>query len=168
MNRGGKKNIDKEIMDKEIIDKKNGIGIRKMLLTDVPQVCEIEKRTFSIPWSEKAFEDSLKLPHALFVVACLGEQILGYCGLYQVFNEGDITNIAVNPKYRKHGVASNLLLNLLDICKSLNCNDITLEVRESNIPAQNLYKKFDFKEEGIRKGYYSDNGENAIIMWKRG
>ena len=54
------------------------------------------------------------------------------------------------------------------MCKTFNCEDITLEVRASNIPAQNLYKKFNFKEEGIRKGYYSDNGEDAIIMWKRG
>ena len=62
----------------------------------------------------------------------------------------------------------NLLIKLFDVCKTFNCEDITLEVRASNIPAQNLYKKFGFNEEGLRKGYYQDNNEDAIIMWKRG
>lgn len=88
--------------------------------------------------------------------------------MWIIAGEGDITNIAVTPKYRKHGIASNLLIKLFEVCKTFNCGDITLEVRASNIPAQNLYKKFNFKEEGMRKGYYSDNGEDAIIMWKRG
>ena len=74
--------------------------------------------------------------------------------MWIIAGEGDITNIAVSPKYRKQGIASNLLIKLFEMCKTFNCEDITLEVRASNIPAQNLYKKFDFKEEGLRKGYY--------------
>ena len=170
MNRGGKEDIDKEIMDKEIIDKKNGIGIRirKMLLTDVPQVCEIERRTFSIPWSEKAFEDSLKLPHALFVVACLGEQILGYCGLYQVFNEGDITNIAVSLEYRGMGIAGKLLEAIFIYSEERGIEAFTLEVRESNVPAIHLYSKYGFEKVGLRKNFYEKPKEHAVIMWKRG
>lgn len=133
-------------------------------------VYNLSKECFAIPWTLDSITNELNNPLAKYIIAedLETNEIIGFVGVWIVAGEGDITNIAVNPKYRKHGVASNLLLNLLDICKSLNCNDITLEVRESNIPAQNLYKKFDFKEEGIRKGYYSDNGENAIIMWKRG
>ncbi|MCI9070933.1 ribosomal protein S18-alanine N-acetyltransferase [Clostridium sp.] len=133
-------------------------------------VYNLSKECFAIPWTLDSITNELNNPSAKYIIAENLEtnEVIGFVGVWIIAGEGDITNIAVNPKYRKHGVASNLLLNLLDICKSLNCNDITLEVRESNIPAQNLYKKFDFKEEGIRKGYYSDNGENAIIMWKRG
>lgn len=133
-------------------------------------VYNLSKECFAIPWTLDSITNELNNPLAKYIIAedLETNKVIGFVGVWIVAGEGDITNIAVNPKYRKHGVASNLLLNLLDICKSLNCNDITLEVRESNIPAQNLYKKFDFKEEGIRKGYYSDNGENAIIMWKRG
>lgn len=133
-------------------------------------VYNLSKECFAIPWTLDSITNELNNPLAKYIIAedLETNEVIGFVGVWIIAGEGDITNIAVNPKYRKHGVASNLLLNLLDICKSLNCNDITLEVRESNIPAQNLYKKFDFKEEGIRKGYYSDNGENAIIMWKRG
>lgn len=133
-------------------------------------VYNLSKECFTIPWTLDSITNELNNPLAKYIIAedLETNEVIGFVGVWIIAGEGDITNIAVNPKYRKHGVASNLLLNLLDICKSLNCNDITLEVRESNIPAQNLYKKFDFKEEGIRKGYYSDNGENAIIMWKRG
>ena len=133
-------------------------------------VYNLSKECFAIPWTLDSITNELNNPLAKYIIAENLEtnEVIGFVGVWIIAGEGYITNIAVNPKYRKHGVASNLLLNLLDICKSLNCNDITLEVRESNIPAQNLYKKFDFKEEGIRKGYYSDNGENAIIMWKRG
>lgn len=133
-------------------------------------VYNLSKECFAIPWTLDSITNELNNPLAKYIIAedLETNEVIGFVGVWIVAGEGDITNIAVNPNYRKHGVASNLLLNLLDICKSLNCNDITLEVRESNIPAQNLYKKFDFKEEGIRKGYYSDNGENAIIMWKRG
>lgn len=133
-------------------------------------VYNLSKECFAIPWTLDSITNELNNPLAKYIIAedLETNEVIGFVGIWIIAGEGDITNIAVNPNYRKQGVASNLLLNLLDICKSLNCNNITLEVRESNIPAQNLYKKFDFKEEGIRKGYYSDNGENAIIMWKRG
>lgn len=133
-------------------------------------VYNLSKECFAIPWTLDSITNELNNPLAKYIIAedLETNEVIGFVGIWIIAGEGDITNIAVNPNYRKHGVASNLLLNLLDICKSLNCNDITLEVRESNIPAQNLYKKFAFKEEGIRKRYYSDNGENAIIMWKRG
>ena len=133
-------------------------------------VYELSKECFAIPWTLESINNELNKPLAKYVIAqdlSTGE-VVGFVGVWIIAGEGDITNIAVSSKYRKLGIASNLLIKLFDVCKTFNCEDITLEVRASNIPAQNLYKKFNFKEEGIRKGYYSDNGEDAIIMWKRG
>ncbi|MDO5780048.1 MAG: ribosomal protein S18-alanine N-acetyltransferase [Clostridium sp.] len=136
----------------------------------VKGVYELSKECFTIPWTLDSINNELNNPLAKYIIAqdlSTGE-IVGFVGVWIVAGEGDITNIAVTPKYRKHGIASNLLIKLFEVCKTFNCEDITLEVRASNIPAQNLYKKLNFKEEGMRKGYYSDNNENAIIMWKRG
>ena len=133
-------------------------------------VYELSKECFAIPWTLESINNELNNPLAKYVIAqdlSTGE-VVGFVGVWIIAGEGDITNIAVSSKYRKQGIASNLLIKLFDVCKTFNCEDITLEVRVSNIPAQNLYKKFNFKEEGIRKEYYSDNGEDAIIMWKRG
>lgn len=133
-------------------------------------VYELSNECFAIPWTLESINNELNNPLAKYVIAqdlSTGE-VVGFVGVWIIAGEGDITNIAVSSKYRKLGIASNLLIKLFDVCKTFNCEDITLEVRASNIPAQNLYKKFNFKEEGIRKGYYSDNGEDAIIMWKRG
>ena len=136
----------------------------------VKGVYELSEECFAIPWTLESINNELNNPLAKYVIAqdlSTGE-VVGFVGVWIIAGEGDITNIAVTPKYRKHGIASNLLIKLFEVCKTFNCGDITLEVRASNIPAQNLYKKFNFKEEGMRKGYYSDNGEDAIIMWKRG
>ena len=136
----------------------------------VKGVYELSEECFAIPWTLDSINNELNNPLAKYVIAqdlSTGE-VVGFVGVWIIAGEGDITNIAVTPKYRKHGIASNLLIKLFEVCKTFNCEDITLEVRASNIPAQNLYKKLNFKEEGMRKGYYSDNNENAIIMWKRG
>ena len=133
-------------------------------------VYDLSKECFAIPWTLESINNELNNPLAKYVIAqdLSTGKVVGFVGVWIIAGEGDITNIAVSSKYRKQGIASNLLIKLFDVCKTFNCEDITLEVRASNIPAQNLYKKFNFKEEGIRKGYYSDNGEDAIIMWKRG
>ncbi|WP_294369079.1 ribosomal protein S18-alanine N-acetyltransferase [uncultured Clostridium sp.] len=138
--------------------------------THVNGIYQLSNECFAIPWSLDSINNELNNPLAKYVIAedLLTSEVIGFVGVWIIAGEADITNIAVSPKYRKQGIASNLLIKLFDVCKTFNCEDITLEVRVSNTPAQNLYKKFNFKEEGIRKGYYSDNGEDAIIMWKRG
>lgn len=148
--------------------KNNEIKIRFMETEDIPQVYEIEKRSFSIPWSEKSFLESIALPHAIFLVAEDGKQILGYCGMYKVFGEGDITNIAVLPEYRGMGVGTGLLKEMIGYASERGILDITLEVRESNKGAIHLYRKFGFENVGIRKNFYEKPTENAVIMWKRG
>lgn len=143
------------------------IIVRDMTKADIPAVCEIENQAFSLPWSAKAFEESLELPHAMFLVAQCDDVICGYCGMYQVFQEGDITNVAVLPEYRQTGVGSRLLQGLISKALEREICDITLEVRESNEPAIRLYTKFGFENAGIRKGFYEKPKENAIVMWKR-
>ncbi|MDZ7542793.1 ribosomal-protein-alanine N-acetyltransferase, partial [Clostridium perfringens] len=90
--------------------------------------------------------------------------VIGFVGVWIIVGEADITNIAVHPNYRKLGVGSKLLSSLINICDDLSCSLINLEVRASNISAQNLYKKFSFIENGLRKGYYEDTKEDAILM----
>ena len=132
-------------------------------------VYELSKECFSVPWTLDSINNELNNPLAKYIIAqdLSTEEVVGFVGVWIIAGEGYITNIAVSPKYRNKGIASELLINLFNLCKTFSCEDITLEVRSSNVAAQNLYKKFDFKEEGLRKGYYSDNGEDAIIMWKR-
>ena len=145
------------------------IDYKLMDSSHINGVFELSKICFNVPWSLDSITYEIENPLAKYVIAedLSTKEVIGYAGVWIVAGEGDITNIAVNPSYGKKGIASNLLIKLLEVCKEHNCTDITLEVRTSNIAAQNLYKKFNFKEEGIRKKYYSDNGEDAIIMWKR-
>lgn len=138
--------------------------------THINGVYELSKECFATPWTLDSINNELNNSLAKYVIAqdsSTGD-VIGFVGVWIIAGEGDITNIAVSSKYRKQGIASNLLIKLFEVCKTFDCNDITLEVRSSNVPAKNLYKKFGFKEEGLRKGYYSDNGEDALIMWKRG
>ncbi|EKY22202.1 ribosomal protein S18-alanine N-acetyltransferase [Clostridium celatum] len=132
-------------------------------------VYQLSKECFAIPWTLDSINNELNNPLAKYVIAqdLSTNEVIGFVGMWIIAGEGDITNIAVNSSYRKQGIASNLFSKLIEFSKEFNCTDITLEVRASNTPAQNLYKKFGFQEEGIRKKYYSDNGEDAIIMWKR-
>ena len=146
------------------------IDYKLMDTSHINGVYELSKACFSVPWSLDSISYEIENPLAKYVIAqdLSTNEVVGFAGVWIVAGEGDITNIAVHPSYRKQGIASQLLSKLLKICKDTNCNDITLEVRVSNTPAQNLYTKFGFVNEGIRKKYYSDNGEDAIIMWKRG
>lgn len=124
--------------------------------------------TLSLPeaWSIDSIEKELSNKLAKYIVALDNDKVIGFVGMWIVFDEGDITNIAVHPDYRKRGIGDLLIDNLTSFCRENNINSLTLEVRESNIPAQRLYEKHEFKEEGIRKNFYDNPKENAIIMWK--
>lgn len=142
----------------------DNIVIRKMSNQDIPEVAAIERECFSMPWSEKSFEDSLALSYAHFYIAESGDRIAGYVGLYNVADEGDITNIAVLPQYRRKGIASRLISEVIRFSEELGIRAINLEVRESNKNAISLYTKNGFKNVGIRKNFYEKPVENAIIM----
>lgn len=143
------------------------LSVVSFRLDHVEDVLIIEKLSFSIPWNREAFINEIANNHlARYVVCMLGEKVAGYGGMWLIAGEAHITNIAVHPEYRKIGAASSILDGLLSICRQESITEITLEVRESNKAALNLYTKFGFLSEGLRHGYYEDNKENAIIMWK--
>lgn len=142
------------------------IEVVQMAKKHIEQVAKLEKNVFNIPWSKKMFEDELKNALAIYVVAVDGERVVGYGGLWHVINEGHITNIAVLPEYRRQGVATMIIDKISQLAIEKEMIGLTLEVRTSNFPAKKLYTKLGFKLEGIRKEYYSDTKEDALIMWK--
>lgn len=144
------------------------IALYNMEPSDIPEVYEIEKMSFKTPWSKQAFYDEIdKNASARYIVAKLGKKVAGYGGLWVILDEGHITNIAVHPDFRGKHIGDMLVRGLIDIAVNEGLQSLTLEVRFSNDIAQNLYKKYGFESAGIRPGYYSDTGEDAIIMWKR-
>lgn len=138
--------------------------IRRMTLEDIPAVVEIEKACFSLPWSEKSFEDSLSREDTVFLVCLEDECVTGYMGLYLSFDEASVTNVAVSPEFRKKGYGEALVTAAKDSAKEAGAESIFLEVRQSNVPALSLYKKLGFEELGIRKKFYEHPVEDAIIM----
>ena len=143
------------------------IIIRDMKESDLDRIMEIEEKSFNPPWSREAFLLELtKNLLAKYIVAEVDGQVVGYGGIWLIIDEGHVTNIAVDEEYRGKGIGSKILEGLIQICRERNMTAMTLEVRKSNVVAQSLYRKYGFKEYGIRKGYYQDNNEDAIIMWK--
>lgn len=137
-----------------------------MRIEDLEQVTNIEKSIFSKPWSYKSFLDSVNLPDTIYVVASEEDEILGYCGLYCILNEGDISNVAVKEEYRKKGIGAEMLNFLMQQARKRGIESFTLEVRKSNESAIGLYKKLGFESAGIRKEFYERPTEDAVIMWK--
>lgn len=133
---------------------------------DVEGVFKVSTLSFKTPWSKTSISNEINNPLAKYIVAIdnTNNEVIGFIGAWIIAGEADIMNVAVHPDYRKLGIASKLLSSLITLCKNLNCSKINLEVKASNIPAQNLYKKFSFVENGLRKGYYQDTGEDAILM----
>lgn len=143
------------------------LQIRKMTAEDVPQVAKLEQEIFSEPWSADSFERVLESDSDIYLVAAEDGRVVGYCGLWGVIDEGQITNVAVAPDSRRKGVAGQMLTELMKEAIAHKYTEFTLEVRKSNMPAIDLYHKLGFKDEGIRKDFYNMPVEDAIIMWKR-
>lgn len=137
-----------------------------MTVDDISQVAEIERQIFSIPWSEKAFRDSMESDNTIYIVAKENDNVAGYAGMYLSFEEGNITNVAVNPLSRRKGIGEKIVRDILNRAYEKGVRDVFLEVRETNSVAIALYEKIGFKEEGIRKNFYDKPRENALIMWK--
>lgn len=143
------------------------IELLKMTTEHIKDVHKIEEDCFSIPWSEKSFYDEItKNKLAIYIVLKLDEEIVGYGGMWHVITEGHITNVAIKKEYRGKGLGNKIIDGLIDIAKQREMIGITLEVRASNQVAQSLYKKKGFMITGVRKEYYDDNKEDAILMWK--
>ena len=133
-------------------------------IDDVKDIANIENNSFSTPWSEKAIRESMDAG-TIFYVACLNDKIVGYMGLSKIVGEGYVTNIAVLPEYRRLGIGEKILGYVIDNTKA-ELEFISLEVRVSNIAAISLYEKFGFERVGLRKRFYTNPQEDAIIMTK--
>jgi len=143
------------------------VTLRLMEEEDLDQILEVSSLSLKESWSKSSFFNELSNSLARYMIAEINNKIVGFAGVWIIVDEGHITNIAVHPDFRGQGIGEKLVLSLLNQACNWTINAFTLEVRDSNIIAQNLYKKLSFIEEGRRKNYYSDNNEDAIIMWRR-
>lgn len=139
--------------------------IRSMELEDLDEVLEVEKSCFKIPWTRLMFEDELINSNAYYYVIEVDKRIVGYVGFWKIIDEAHITNVAIHNDYRRLGYGRALINALLNKAKELEIIAVTLEVRVSNLAAISLYESFGFTSSGVRRGYYSDNNEDALIMW---
>ena len=143
--------------------------IRRMCSDDLEKVTALEAACFSMPWKYKDFEEALLNPHRVYLVAETDEkQIIGGCMLTEIAGEGEISNVAVQERFRGYKIAAALLQELLKCGKEeYNINAFTLEVRSRNTPAVRLYENAGFQSVGIRPNFYDKPKDDAIIMWKR-
>lgn len=137
-----------------------------MTSAHVAQIAELEKRCFNDPWSENSIASELNNRLSCWLVALEGDVVIGYVGSQTVLGETDMMNIAVHPDYRNQGVAKNLIQTLMDTLSGQGSHSLMLEVRQSNEPARNLYASLGFETVGIRKNYYRNPKENALILRK--
>lgn len=147
---------------------KQGIIIRPMRQEDVPLVALLEKQIFSRPWSADSFEKALTYPEQLLLVAeeAAGEGIAirGYSILFAAADQADVSNIAVDSACRGQKIGDALMREMLNRAKEKGVREVFLEVRESNAPAIGLYQKYGFSQIGIRKAYYEEPKEDALLM----
>jgi ribosomal-protein-alanine N-acetyltransferase len=137
-----------------------------MIAEDLEQVVEIEKASMPSPWSKELFEEELKRERARYFVGEIDGQVAGYMGYWEAPQEAHIINLAISPQFRQKGFGFQMLEYCLRFAYNHGARLATLEVRESNEAAQRLYEKMNFRTVAIRKKYYSDNQENAVVMLK--
>jgi ribosomal-protein-alanine N-acetyltransferase len=132
-------------------------------------VLRIEQQVYPRPWTAALFQSELALRETrAYVVARVGHQVVGYGGLMMTLDDGHITTIAVDPAWQRLRIGTRLLVALTREGLARKATALTLEVRLSNVGAQSLYRRFGFEAVGVRRGYYQDTGEDALIMWARG
>lgn len=143
------------------------LTLKKLSLEDIDGLYEVSSLSLKETWSLDSIEKELSNKFARYIVCKDGDKVIGFIGAWLIASEGQITNLAVHPDYRKKGIGKKLMKSLISSLKDEGCNAITLEVRESNTIAKSLYKSLGFLSEGIRKNFYEDNKEDANIMWLR-
>ncbi len=140
--------------------------LRPMIAEDLEQVVEIEKASMPSPWSKELFEEELKRDRARYFVGEIDGQVAGYMGYWEAPEEAHIINLAIAPRFRQKGLGFQMMEYCLRFAYNQGARLATLEVRESNEAAQKLYEKMNFRIVAVRKKYYSDNEENAVVMLK--
>lgn len=139
--------------------------IRPMTRHDISQVHAIECVCFRTPWSKMALAGELRNDVARYLVIEDEGKLIGYAGMWVLFEEAHITNVAVMPAFRRNGLGKRLMLDMMACARRADAVAMTLEVRESNLGAQSLYETLDFEQNGFRPRYYSDTGEGALLLW---
>lgn len=141
--------------------------IRPVQESELAEVAELEREIFSDAWSKKALIETYSQSHTVIAGAWQDERLLGYVILYYVMDEGEIARIAVRSSARRQGVAGRILSYIEEFCKERDGERLLLDVRESNVPAIAFYRKCGFKKDGIRKNFYTNPTEDAILMSRR-
>ena len=141
--------------------------VRPMTKRDIARVYEIEVQSFRSPWSKLSLLGELHNNVARYYVAEEEGRVVGYGGMWLMFDEAHITNIAIAPEARGRHLGRYLLYGMMAAAHGRGAERMTLEVRETNVRAQNLYYSFDFEKEGFRKRYYEDTGEGALLLWNQ-
>ena len=141
------------------------VVVEPMRLEDVTAVHEIERLSFRTPWPAYAFEQELKGNRmARYLVARAGDRIVGFAGIWTMIDDAHVTTFGVHPDWRRQAIGRQLLLNLCELAVAIGARRLTLEVRASNTAAQALYRGFGFEVVGRRRAYYTDDGEDALVM----
>lgn len=138
-----------------------------MTLEDLDRVADLEIQCFATPWPQEALREELTSnAKAHYYVYEADGRLVGYCGLWLILDEGHITNLAIDPQEQGKGYAQEMLTAFSEAVQAEGARFLTLEVRSGNAPAIRVYEKAGFVAQGVRKGYYLDSGEDALIMWK--
>jgi ribosomal-protein-alanine N-acetyltransferase len=139
--------------------------VEPMTAADIPAVHDIERASFPVPWPPYAFHHELESNRlARYLVVRAGDRTVAYGGVWLMVDEAHVTTFAVSPAWRRKGVGARLMLALLQVAVEVGAQVATLEVRLSNLAARNLYQRFGFRPVGVRPRYYSDDGEDALVM----
>lgn len=142
------------------------VHFRPMQMDDIPAICQIEQESFPTPWTAGAFQNELtNNQFARYLVVEVENEVAGYGGMWLIMEEAHVTNIAIREKYRGRKLGELLLREMQRTASFYGIVRMTLEVRPSNTIAQRLYEKMGFQSVGVRRGYYTDNKEDALIMW---
>jgi len=142
------------------------VHIRTLRLADLPAVEEIERRAYRTPWSRSMFASELAKSTSICLGAVEGKHLVGYVINSRYVDAWHVMNVAVDPDYQRRGIATRLLERLFELTADDERRGYTLEVRVSNIDAITLYEKLGFERRGTRRGYYTDNREDALVMWR--
>ncbi|MBA3841828.1 MAG: ribosomal protein S18-alanine N-acetyltransferase [Actinobacteria bacterium] len=142
------------------------VQIRALELADLSAIESIEQRAYPTPWSRSMFASELAKPTSICLGAFEGQDLVGYVVNSRYVDAWHIMNVAVDPEFQQRGIATRLLERLFELTRDDERRGYTLEVRVSNMGAISLYEKLGFDARGVRRGYYTDNREDALIMWR--
>jgi [ribosomal protein S18]-alanine N-acetyltransferase len=145
---------------------KTAVDIRSLAMSDLNRIEHIERRSYTTPWSRSMFAGELAKPASLCLGAFERDELAGYMIVSRYVDAWHVMNIAVAPEFRRHGIATALLERLFELTEDNSLRGYTLEVRVSNEGAIKLYERLGFQARGVRRGYYTDNREDALVMWR--